>query len=137
MKRKQGLPTYTRTSEPLWNYSWFHPLLKILLHNWTPPRQKSLDPPLGSMFILYVCREKYVCAFRCCNIHNIYWPMVSSWDVSLSYDVVINKHRRICCCFFKSKRAHIPCSITRMIPWIVQVLFFFLLFLRVTPLNIW
>ena len=29
MKRKQGLPTYTRTPEPLWDYSWFHPLLKI------------------------------------------------------------------------------------------------------------
>jgi hypothetical protein len=28
---KKGLPTYT--PEPLWDYSWFHQLLKILLHN--------------------------------------------------------------------------------------------------------
>ena len=35
MKRKQGLPTYT--PEPLWDYSWFHLLLEILLHNGAPP----------------------------------------------------------------------------------------------------
>ena len=40
MKWKQGLPTYT--PEPLWDYSWFHQLLKILLHNWASPRQQSL-----------------------------------------------------------------------------------------------
>jgi hypothetical protein len=28
---KQGLPTYM--PEPLWDNSWFHQLLKILLHN--------------------------------------------------------------------------------------------------------
>ena len=28
---KTGLSTYT--PEPLWDYSWFHQLLKILLHN--------------------------------------------------------------------------------------------------------
>jgi len=30
MKRKQGLPIYA--TEPLWGYSWFHLLLKLLLH---------------------------------------------------------------------------------------------------------
>ena len=46
MKWKQGLPTYT--PEPLWVYSWFHQLLKILFHNWTPLSTESLDPPLAS-----------------------------------------------------------------------------------------
>jgi hypothetical protein len=32
---KQGLPIYT--PESLWDYSWFHQLLKILLHSWAPP----------------------------------------------------------------------------------------------------
>ena len=41
MKWKQGLQTYMYTPEPLWDYSWFHLLLKILLHNWAP-RQQSL-----------------------------------------------------------------------------------------------
>ena len=31
-----------RSPEPLWGYSWFHILLKILLQNWALPRQKSL-----------------------------------------------------------------------------------------------
>jgi hypothetical protein len=45
MKWKQGLPTFT--PEPLWGYSWFHLLLKILPHNWAPLSSKeSLDPPL-------------------------------------------------------------------------------------------
>jgi hypothetical protein len=46
MKWKQGLPTYT--PEPHWDYSWFHQLLKILLHNWAPPSTESLDPPLDT-----------------------------------------------------------------------------------------
>jgi hypothetical protein len=29
--KKKGLPTYT--PEPLWDYSWFHQLMKLLLHS--------------------------------------------------------------------------------------------------------
>jgi hypothetical protein len=55
MKWKQGLPTYT--TEPLWDYSWFHLLLKILLHKWATPSTESLDPPLSwSILSLYSSR---------------------------------------------------------------------------------
>ena len=44
--------TDTYTPEPLWDYSWFHQLLKILLHNRAPPpppSTESLDPPLDTI----------------------------------------------------------------------------------------
>ena len=42
--QKQGLPTYT--PELLWDYSWFHQLLKnIAPQLCPPPSTESLDPP--------------------------------------------------------------------------------------------
>ena len=47
--------------EPLWYYSWFHPLLKILLHNWAPSLSKeTLDPPLYLVNDLANSRTLYI-----------------------------------------------------------------------------
>ena len=59
MKWKQGLPTYT--PEPLWDYSWFHQLLKILLHNWAPPVNRvSGSAPVNTPFPIDI-RRSVVC----------------------------------------------------------------------------
>jgi hypothetical protein len=47
-KWNEGLPTYT--PEPLWDYSWFHQLLKILLHSWAPPPVNRVSGSAPEMY---------------------------------------------------------------------------------------
>jgi hypothetical protein len=91
--------------EPLWDYSWFHQLLKILLHNWAPPPStESLDPPLyaflfcrvyyypwGLLFLLFISERNKSIHFAEDHPINIpsmfgfYWSSVSVeyWNVKV------------------------------------------------------
>ena len=88
MKWKQGLPTYT--PEPLWDYSWFHQLLKILLHNWAPPpTTESLDPPLISgVHMVFNANFNSISAIS--GVHMVFNANVSSMSAISGVHMVFN-----------------------------------------------